>query len=152
MGCDIHCYREQLEDDKWVCKQPMTNDDVEEGKILADSTYVGRDYWLFGLLSKGVRKGWSEGVAFDSKATTNRLLPDDVSPEVKVVWDEIWNGDGHSNNWLTLAEIKEKQAMLLLESGEDFEILRDSLAFFREAVFEPTDDPETTRVVFWFDN
>lgn len=152
MGCDIHCYREQLEDGKWVCKQPMTDEYNDDGKMMADDTHVSRDYWLFGLLSKGVRKDWPKGIPFERKATIHRLLPEDVSPEIKEVWDEMWNGDGHSNNWLTLAEIKEKQAMLLLESDEGIGALRVSLAEFRATIFEPTDDPETTRVVYWFDN
>lgn len=152
MGCDIHCYREKLIDGAWVSQQPMEpgevwNDETreyEDGPLVAVKTYVPRNYGLFGLLSKGVRTKWDE--SFEAKG-----VPDDMSATLQAQ-DVSWKDDGHSHSWLTLEEIKTKQLILMVSSDVDAHDAGQALASFVKTIFDPSDDPATTRVVFWFDN
>lgn len=146
MGCDIHAFRERrLADGTWHC--------LEEGEFETyggeehyslDSLNVGRDYTLFGLLAEVRREvplAWAD-----------RGLPDDVSQPVKDDSDR-WDCDGHTHSWLSLPELKEKQAELMLAGFEHVGIVRESLAhFIRHLEFPEGTAPEDCRVVFWFDN
>jgi hypothetical protein len=141
MGCDIHCYKEKRIDGVWV-NQNEISDPYGDGYRL-QRTYVSRNYWLFGLLSKGVRTEWESSWEPRGEAPA-------MSQELQQEYDNDL-GDGHSHSWLTLDEIKVKQVKLLIGSPEDNKLgveLRD----FRNTIFDENDDPETTRVVFWFDN
>lgn len=146
MGCDIHVFRERrLADRTWHC--------LEEGEFESygkeewyslDSLPVGRDYALFGLLAevrRDVPGAWSQ-----------RGLPDDVSKPVRDD-NERWDIDAHSHSWLSLPELKEKRAELMLAGFEHVGIVRQSLDhFIRHLEFPEDAAPEDCRVVFWFDN
>lgn len=148
MGCDIHLHREVRRNGKWECIEPANEEppfDDEQCVPNFDAPHYSRDYWLFGLLSRGVRTEWPFSFA-------ERGLPNDVSPELKHDSDK-WDSDGHSHSWLGLEELKTKAAELLLISHPKAITLSASvrhLVGFLEWP-EGTAD-EDCRIVFWFDN
>lgn len=142
MGCDIHCYKERLVDGAWVNQQPMSTYAGEEDRV--ESADISRDYRLFGLLAKGVRNAYT--LSFEPRG-----LPADMSSEIAAE-AESWSGDAHNMSWLTLEEIKTKQLILLVSPESENADLGSSLADFADTMFDPSDEPASTRVVFWFDN
>lgn len=88
MGCDIHLYREKKVNGKWITADNCAND---------DGAYKGRNYDLFGLLSKGVRREYEYSFIA-------RGLPLDSCKEVSEC-SEQWGCDGHSHSYLTLTEL-----------------------------------------------
>lgn len=106
MGCDIHAYKEKLVDGKWVTADKGWADKYDEGCIDVpyENRFTDRNYNLFGVLSRGVRRD------FDF-AFSQRGLPDDACPEV-AARALGWGCDGHSHNYVSLAELKEKQSFL----------------------------------------
>jgi hypothetical protein len=104
MGCDIHAYKEKLVDGKWVTADQWVDAYGDGADVPYKQRYTGRNYDLFGLLSKGVRR------CFDYSFEP-RGIPADACPEVAAIIAR-WDCDGHSHNYLTLAELKEKQAFL----------------------------------------
>ncbi len=146
MGCDIHAFRERrLADGSWECLEPIEIDtDGEEEWEDLESLSIGRDYTLFGLLAEVRREvplAWPQ-----------RGLPDDVSAVVQA--DNVqWDIDAHSHSWLSLPELKEKRAELMLAGFEHVGIVRQCLDhFIRHLDFPKGTAPEDCRVVFWFDN
>jgi hypothetical protein len=106
MGCDIHAYKEKLIDGKWVTADKGWADEYSEGwnDVPHKNRYTGRNYDMFGLLSKGVRRSFD--YSFEPRG-----MPDDACPEVAAI-NENWGCDGHGHSYLSLAELKEKQAFL----------------------------------------
>ena len=153
MGCDIHAYVEVKRGDNWE---------------LADETWLadGRSYGIFGFLAD-VRN-----YSHVPPISEARGLPDDVSSAVDC--DEY--GGNHSHSWLMLRELMEhdydqvfwdrrvtKQigpnhwdGAALAEEGEGKHVtLREFLGpwYFNELEkLKAVGDPDTVRVVFWFDN
>lgn len=105
MGCDIHLYREKKVNGKWQTAESWS-DRYGEGVLDVnwEDRYTGRNYNLFGLLSKGVRRD-------HDLAVEQRGVPEDACPEYKALVDN-WNVDGHSHSWMTLTELKELQQRL----------------------------------------
>lgn len=110
MGCDIHWHTETRNSEGvWLCDQRDSYKAVD--KTVEDHEYDsdemdnfpgrGRDYWLFGLLSKNVRTDWPW--SFEAKG-----LPDDISEHANLILGEQWAGDLHSMSWLTRAELRAK--------------------------------------------
>lgn len=104
MGCDIHLYREKKVDDKWQSadewERPSWAEGDDELHIKFDKlAYIGRNYELFGALSKGVRRDVS--FAFEPRG-----VPFNMSPEVSQSF-ESWDSDGHSHSYLYLHELRE---------------------------------------------
>lgn len=103
MGCDIHTYREKFIDGAWRSADKWTPYDYggdEKGVSVEykDRAYTGRDYNLFGLIAKGVRRKFSEalvarGIPFDACHEYNNEV-------------EKWDGDGHSHSYLYLHELR----------------------------------------------
>ncbi len=111
MGTDIHLFAEYRREGRWAAAgrwHRVTWGDVE-GVTLddEDALDVSRNYWLFAMLAN-VRNGYGfAGV--DTGDPLNpidlpRGLPADVSPEV-AAQAALWDADGHSHSWLTLAEL-----------------------------------------------
>ena len=64
-----------------------------------------------------------------------------------------WDSDGHSHNVVTLAEMKQKAAeMLLMPSDELRDYRLEKLSKLIGLLDDGTATPENRRVVFWFDN
>lgn len=149
VGCDIHLYEEQYckKEKKWKAVKAHTfvieEDDFFEGNIpQMDPTYQGRDYDLFGVLA-GVRREFS--YSFEPRG-----LPEDVSQEVETI-SKHWDGDGHSHSWLTLEELKEKMAeIIIVGQGNSDRFAYQGLEILVNFI-EGT-DRKNTRVVFFFDN
>lgn len=108
MGCDIHLYREKHVDGRWVTAdtwEPFDYGGGDKGQqVPYHSTYNGRNYKLFAILSEGVR-GESP---FSFKP---RGMPLIASDEVRQACD-VWCGDGHSHSYLYLHELKELSQFL----------------------------------------
>ena len=111
MGCDIHMYvecRDRFKDevsqwrncDHWKLNKYYENDeDSYEQKYKVVGIYDDRDYFLFSVLADV--RNYSD-IPFICQP---KGLPMDCTDVVKEISD-IWNGDGHSHSFLTLAEIK----------------------------------------------
>lgn len=159
MGCDIHQYAEYRKDGKWIAEEAASavhtpaGEKDEDGDIrkrdyieLPDSGNRSRNYGLFGLLSEGVR--YDTPHAFPAKGE-----PEEASPEILEVIAN-WQGDGHSHNWLTFVELKEKLAEMMLLSDNDAQEYRGMLRNWIES-FGPNPEgvsDSDRRVVFFFDN
>lgn len=131
MGCDIHIYREKKIGGKWVTADewdPNYYDQGRAGVPYEKRAYTGRNYELFGLLSKGVRS--EHPFSLDARG-----VPADMSPEVALDV-ESWNGDGHSHSHVTLQELKDLHARLANEmikvdgmiDGDRLKQLRETIA------------------------
>ena len=146
MGCDIHLYVERKENGRWVSLDKWTVDADEFGRegagvMWEDRFYRHRNYLLFGILA-GVR---DRSLASISKP---RGLPKDVTLEVQKE-SESWNTDGHSHSWLTLAELQSYDWSSALA-----EPVGAPSTFVNEAIpkLEALGEPESVRIVFFFDN
>lgn len=88
MGCDIHLYREKHVDGKWLAVDKWAKDEYGDfGVSYDDQCYTGRNYELFGLLAKGVRREHS--FSFEKRG-----LPFDACDEIKAC-SEGWDCDDH---------------------------------------------------------
>lgn len=103
MGCDIHLYREKKVNGVWETADKWSVDEGYGKHIrYEDCYYKGRNYELFGILSKGVRRDIDFGIP-------GRGLPEDMSPEVRA---EFADAGYHSESWLTLTELKALRALV----------------------------------------
>lgn len=103
MGCDIHTYRERLVDGAWQSADKWTpydygDDDKGVSVEYGSRAYTGRNYDLFGLIAKGVRRNFSN-------ALETRGIPFDACQEYRAEV-ERWGCDGHSHSYLYLHELQ----------------------------------------------
>lgn len=152
MGCDIHCFIEKKIDGVWTSQQPMEPSEVwddelgdyVDGPLIPKDTHIWRDYCLFGALAD-VRRSYP-GLSKDPLG-----VPDDVSAEVASAYKQQ-EGDAHSASHATLEELE----LLTLASTLHAEAIEHSVASslrdFIKTLFPDNPDPDTYRVVFWFDN
>lgn len=133
MGCDIHCYLERKDGDRWE---------------LVDAVKIDRDYNLFGILA-GVRNqgGWNP-------IASQRGLPDDASEELKAIEFSSTNPNDplstHSHSWLTIAELIEypwstHQSSLWTPKEACTHFWINTMPWLQ------LQNPDN-RIVFWFDN
>lgn len=130
MGCDIHLYREKHVEGKWLAADKWSKD--EDGDYLRvdydDQYFTDRNYELFGLLAKGVRR--EHEFSFEKRG-----LPFDACDEIKACAGD-WDCDGHSHSFLFLHELKAAltytKAQTLTVSGmkdsKELEALNESIA------------------------
>jgi hypothetical protein len=108
MGCDIHCYKEKFVDGRWITADEWQEydygDDDKGAEVSWEKRFTDRNYDLFGLLAKGVRRD------FDN-AFVCREMPFDACQEVRAACDS-YGVDGHSHSYLYLHELKAMQAHL----------------------------------------
>lgn len=102
MGCDIHAYKEKFVDGEWktadVWESYDYGDDDKGMRVPYDKqAYQGRNYELFGILSKGVRS--ENEISFDPRG-----MPLDACEEVEMS-NARWDSDGHSHSYLYLHEL-----------------------------------------------
>jgi hypothetical protein len=103
MGCDIHIYRERFTNgrwesvDKWSDKYGEGSEDV----CYPDQCYEGRNYDLFGVLAKGVRREFD--FSFEPRG-----MPLQCDPRIAAVAERI-DEDGHNHSYLYLHELRELQ-------------------------------------------
>lgn len=149
MGCDIHQYAEKRVDGVWVAEQASSftvekEEDGSEYVSLDESGDASRNYFLFGLLSDGVR--FDCPYAFEPKT-----LPEDLSSEVSRLRQQ-WEGDAHSDNYLTFKDLGEKMATFLIHPDPQAREWAEELGAWIDSFGPTTVAPEDRRVVFWFDN
>lgn len=108
MGCDIHSYVEQQDDeDNWKQIHGFQSDYYDPNSQYfsteqfsnADSPIDGRNYYMFAIMVD-VRN--EDGAV--TPISEPRGLPDDVSSEIKKESEE-WGVDGHSHSWLTVKDL-----------------------------------------------
>lgn len=103
MGCDIHLYKEKRVNGKWVAADEWTEfnhgDDDKGIEVKWQNRFTGRNYELFGILSKGVRT--SNAVSFEPRG-----IPFDVCWQIQSTVNS-YGQDGHSHNYLYLHELKD---------------------------------------------
>lgn len=131
MGCDIHLYKEKHVNGEWVTADVWESSDYGDDENSIDvpweKRFTGRNYNLFGLLSKGVRREFP----FSFKP---RGLPFNACQEI-ARQSEKWDGDGHSHSYLYQHELKDmreflKTATLKVSGMKD----RDELAALRASI------------------
>ncbi len=112
MGSDIHFFVEKKDaSGQWQSADVWETEDGEDRPSVPyqQRFYHGRNYDLFAILAN-VRNGYGfagidTGDGFvPVTGEETRGLPEDVSPQVKAESD-AWGCDGHSHQWLTLAEM-----------------------------------------------
>ena len=112
MGCDIHLYKEKFDGVNWVAADkwvPYDYGDDDKGiEVPFRERFTDRDYDLFGLLSRGVRRE-------HSFSWESRGIPFDCCREIKQCADS-WGSDGHSHSYLFLHELKSMIYFLERES------------------------------------
>jgi hypothetical protein len=141
LGCDIHFYVEKKVNDAW---QPVQGPNPYFGKYHGEPkmkyhnwAYWGRNYSLFELLADVRRDGEFKALA------EPRDLPEDVSD---IIAKEADNVDWHSHSYFMLPELLKACSKI---SDVSPEFAQDTLPVL-ERISEG--DPESIRVVFWFDN
>jgi hypothetical protein len=159
MGCDIHIYTERKIGNQWHNIDNWAYNEYypeEDEPLRVRQWYDGRDYYLFGLLARGVRN--DNPLGFEARG-----LPANVTNIVKQQY-EAWGYDAHSASWLTLKEL-EKQAIRnelkrdpsrpyhtsngLDYFAKEFENFLESILYsFQIEELDRSD----VRIVFWFDN
>lgn len=150
MGCDIHMFREVYREGKWECLEETYEEedwgsDSEGTMTRPEDLGISRNYWLFGLLCDGVRTSWEF-------SWQPRGIPEDASEAVRAD-HALWDSDAHSASWLSLPDIREKAAELLILPGQKSAQCFAELADLQNQLDWPTDAaPEDCRIVFWFDN
>jgi hypothetical protein len=152
MGCDIHCYKETRGDEKspWETADTWSfydNGYPDEDRVKTpyvtyeDSFYRDRDYYLFSTLCAGVRGEYPFSLE-------ERGFPADACSEVTAEY-KSWDTDAHSASYNTIKELKELLLKVkLLGADRVVKVLKH----FIDCHMQPEDEPENTRVVFWFDN
>lgn len=102
MGCDIHIYRERFTNGRWESIDQWS-DKYGDGEDVAygDQCYEGRNYDLFGVLAKGVRREFP--FSFEARG-----MPLQCDPRIQKLM-EGWEGDGHNHSYLYLHELRELQ-------------------------------------------
>jgi hypothetical protein len=160
MGCDIHIYTERYEPElkQWVCIDNfcfnvwhLKYPEDEPNKWTQREWYTGRNYYLFGMLAKGVRTDPPHG--FKLKG-----FPDNASPHTVYSYEQ-WGLDAHSASWLTLKELNKKLLVSTLRREDpdnefarfviDFKKFLESIHYSHVLTKVPDDH---FRIVFWFDN
>lgn len=159
MGCDIHIYVEAKENGKWVAVEAMKLD--ENGNMdvpYPQRVYTGRNYFLFGFLTKGQVRNDRGVYAGELKG-----FPKDASPEVKEIY-ERWGTDAHTPNYITLEELQSVNWEQKIEDEDGagnvkFIPLKQVLEQFYWDVIMRLDfyalgkhSSDELRLVFWFDN
>lgn len=137
MGCDIHLFVEHRDKYKnWrdVYKPLKSKYGWHENYYAT----INRHYDLFAILAD-VRN--SSNVKPISKP---RGLPEDVSLGVKANADND-GSDGHSHSWLTLEELLSVDWKNKLRFPDD---IMETISRLTEL----DSDPQSVRIVFWFDN
>lgn len=132
MGCDIHLYKEKKINGSWVTADFWVKDKFSENEndkeVPWENRYTGRNYNLFGLLSRGVRREFP--FSFEPRGIPFNVC-DEVSNQT-----EKWGEDGHSHSYLYLHELKDmrdflKTTMLSvsgMKESRELSALRKSIA------------------------
>lgn len=157
MGCDIHWYSETKKDNAWVCDQANSYEVLlDEDNAIEMDNFPGRDrdYWFFGLIQPGVRNDfkWS----FPERIGVPKNLSIEVAAMLK-----SWEGDAHSEGYLTreeiktkLKELKEYQARHLIAPIARADALQGHVTKLNAALDNLTSEvaDDHQRIIFWFDN
>lgn len=145
MGCDIHVFVERKVNGEWESADTWDN---RESTYVPywDRFYTGRDYDLFGMLSKGVRRDFTNGL----KA---KGVPEDLSSEVSAAFKE-WGIDAHSDSYVYPAELKQLASMTVTDpefaaANEDGYYYKLFMKLYEKLIALGGEDQ---RLVFWFDN
>lgn len=147
MGADIHMYAEKKIDDEWKLTKgpnpykiyfPSDEDLKFEGWV-----YHQRDYDLFAFLADV--RNYDESI---DPLDQPRGMPEDTSPMLFKLYEE-YGVDGHSHSYFSLPE--------LLAADQEFAYLKlDAFTKKGSAIRKLEDlaqgDPDSVRIVFWFDN
>jgi hypothetical protein len=108
MGCDIHLYKEKRVGGVWVTAEEWEDEYGEGADVPYQKRFTGRNYELFGLLSKGVR--CEHEYSFEPRG-----IPFDACLEVAGVIAR-WEGDAHSTSYLYLEELKDMAQFLAAQT------------------------------------
>lgn len=131
MGCDIHLYKEKNVNGKWITADEWETGSYGDGESYTDvpwgNRFTGRNYNLFGFLSKGVRRNIEFG--FEPRG-----IPFDACDEVSNK-SIAYDCDGHSHSYLYLHELKSmrefmKSATIEINGMKE----RNELAVLQESI------------------
>ena len=164
MGADIHWYSETKKEGKWYADTASSFRINDEDPSCVETELDGfpnriRDYWFFGLLQPCVRTEWKWSFPEHVK------FPTDASSEVRDMF-KSWEGDAHSEGFLTgqdlktkLSELKLLQAEHLISPIVEIEALQHHIKRLNQTLdtlkIDCRDEgvaDENRRIVFWFDN
>lgn len=145
MGCDIHAFCEQLDDNLTWQVQDLRPDAHIEEYFEKYELHIPRDYRLFGLLTMGTR-----GISYP-ESFAQRELPPVMSEQVKTHATQ-WELDAHTHSYLLRSELEAKQVELVLMADESLNALSGLKDLLSKLPEPPKGDKSRQRVVFWFDN
>lgn len=171
MGCDIHAcveYKKKGEEVKWGWHS------------FGQQFRLNRDYWMFGLLAKGVRQEFPESfverglpsdLGFTALNDNRILITEDGQGDscTTLAKAELWakggckieyNNDGkatwvthpdwHSHSWLTTEEFK--KALDIHHAKAEFKYYAIDYRCVLAAMEHFESSGYDCRIVFWFDN
>jgi len=147
----LHLFTEaKNQEGKWVAEAAHTFKETPapvSGRMIPsmDEAPCPQHLPLFGLLSEGAWESlpWS---------CWQRGLPDDASPQIRALSME-WEDEAFGHNFLTLQELSEKYAQLMVDPRQMARPVEYSLAEMLYALTmtaAPSVKAEDRRVVFWF--
>ena len=132
MGCDIHMYKEKRVNGKWLTADEWESYDYgddEKGRgVPWQKRFTARNYELFGLLAKGVRR--EHPFSFEPRG-----MPFNACEEVQRS-SEGWDSDGHNHSYLYLHELRDMAEFLKnatihingMKEADELKVLRESVA------------------------
>ena len=147
----LHLFTEAMDEHgKWVAEAAHTFRELPapvSGRMIPsmEEAPCPQHLPLFGLLCDGAWESlpWS---------CWQRGLPDDISPQVLSISQE-WADEAFGHNHLTLQELSEKYAEVLVDPRQKARMIEHSLAEMLYALTMATKSPaqpKDRRVVFWF--
>jgi hypothetical protein len=168
MGCDIHMYIE------YKRKNTTTNNWNNFGSKINP----GRNYWMFGLMSKGVRcefeesfeaKGMPEDAGYYTRDDNQLYITDTGNEEDcctiekakqwesyggKITYEKdipkwVTHPDWHSHTWLTIEEYERVIDSYNKKAGAEPEPEYEAVLAAMKKLAELGND---VRIVLWFDN
>jgi len=108
MGCDIHLYKEKQVNGEWLTADSWGaydyGDDEKGMEVPWEQRFTDRNYDLFGLLAKDVRR--DHPFSFATRGIPFNACAEVAEESVK------WDSDGHSHSYLYLHELKDMLTFL----------------------------------------
>ncbi|WP_147364128.1 hypothetical protein [Deinococcus cavernae] len=151
MGMDLLCEFERWTEDRWVYLPVWES---ESGAPYdTDALSISRNYDFFGLLGRDYLSV--------APIALQRGLPDDVTAEVRRIWERVKDDPAISNpSWVTLDELinydwninfrGSMHAVLAEEERSAKEAASDFLTRNLPYIRTLEENPRHLRIVFWF--
>ena len=149
MGCDIHSFAEVKRKGNWekVGNHFSLNyfDKKYYKKDKGENPFDWRNYTMFAFLADVRNRGALKPIC------EPKGVPTDLSEEVKDKY-ESWYEDAHSASYLTLKELTDFDYNKKSNENYTYKEMLGEWFFKHLEELKLLGEPESVRIVFWFDN